>query len=122
MTRTGRVYTPKETREYETMIREAWLLLNPGLTFTKDVDVLLEFTFKRPKSHHNSKGMLKPDAPKHHTQTPDLDNIEKAVLDGLNKVAYTDDKQIVMKHSTKRWGNMDVVLVVIRGIVTGLQP
>jgi Holliday junction resolvase RusA-like endonuclease len=37
------------------------------------------------------------------TTTPDLDNLEKSVLDGLNEVAYTDDKLVVMKSSSKRY-------------------
>ncbi|MCW4050848.1 MAG: RusA family crossover junction endodeoxyribonuclease, partial [Candidatus Bathyarchaeota archaeon] len=35
--------------------------------------------------------------------TPDLDNLEKAVLDGLNEVAYTDDRLVVAKSSIKRY-------------------
>ena len=35
--------------------------------------------------------------------TPDLDNLEKSVLDGLNEVAYTDDKLVVVKSSSKRY-------------------
>ena len=35
--------------------------------------------------------------------TPDLDNLEKSVLDGLNKVAYTDDRLVVAKSSSKRY-------------------
>ena len=28
-------------------------------------------------------------------QTPDIDNLIKAILDGLNKIAWVDDKQVV---------------------------
>jgi hypothetical protein len=35
--------------------------------------------------------------------TPDLDNLEKALLDGLNEVAYTDDRLVVVKSSAKMY-------------------
>jgi Holliday junction resolvase RusA-like endonuclease len=34
----------------------------------------------------------------------DLDNLEKALLDGLNKIVYTDDKLVVQKTSIKLCG------------------
>jgi Holliday junction resolvase RusA-like endonuclease len=35
--------------------------------------------------------------------TPDLDNMEKSILDALNGVAYTDDRLVVVKSSSKRY-------------------
>lgn len=37
-----------------------------------------------------------------HRGRPDLDNLLKLVLDGLNGVAYLDDQQVVETHATKR--------------------
>ncbi|MBT1171717.1 RusA family crossover junction endodeoxyribonuclease [Bifidobacterium sp. SO4] len=37
-----------------------------------------------------------------HKGRPDLDNLLKLVLDGLNGVAYLDDKQVVETHAFKR--------------------
>ena len=34
---------------------------------------------------------------------PDLDNAIKSILDGLNGVAYYDDKQVVQISATKMW-------------------
>lgn len=47
------------------------------------------------------------------TKVPDLDNIIKGVLDGCNKVAFADDKQIVDLHSTKRYGAEPGVTVTL---------
>jgi Holliday junction resolvase RusA-like endonuclease len=46
-------------------------------------------------------------------QTPDLDNIEKAVLDALNGVAYVDDKQIFRKYTEKSWAETPEIEVWI---------
>ena len=35
--------------------------------------------------------------------TPDLDNLEKSILDALNGVAYTDDRLVVAKSASKRY-------------------
>jgi len=51
------------------------------------------------------------------TCTPDLDNIEKAIWDGLNGVVWLDDKQVVINHTMKVWGasRLDVgVQVIVR--------
>ena len=39
--------------------------------------------------------------------TPDLDNLEKSILDALNGVAYTDDRLVVAKSASKRYAGAD---------------
>lgn len=46
-------------------------------------------------------------------QDGDLDNIEKAVLDGLNGVAWTDDRQVVGKSARKVTGPVACVQIRI---------
>ena len=41
---------------------------------------------------------------KPYTGKPDLDNVAKAILDGLNAVAFEDDSQIVGLQITKSYG------------------
>ena len=47
------------------------------------------------------------------TVKPDLDNLDKAVMDALNKVAYKDDSQIVAKVSKKHYAEVPNVTIVI---------
>ena len=37
------------------------------------------------------------------TKKPDVDNVVKSIFDGLNKVAFKDDTQIVELHCSKRY-------------------
>lgn len=45
---------------------------------------------------------------------PDTDNIAKNIKDGLNKIAYPDDSQIVVEHIEKRYSNNPRVEVTIK--------
>jgi Holliday junction resolvase RusA-like endonuclease len=44
---------------------------------------------------------------------PDLDNIVKAITDGMNGVVYEDDSQIVSLHATKVYGTDAMVEVMV---------
>lgn len=76
----------------------------------------LSFRFARPKSHFRTgrfAGELKPgrDALRH-TQTPDVDNLAKAVLDAIGawrklpRLVWLDDAQVVELRCSKRWANV----------------
>ena len=48
-----------------------------------------------------------------HTQKPDADNVEKAVLDALNGVAFLDDCQVYDVRVTKHWGELGQTVVTV---------
>lgn len=68
------------------------------------VAVELRFAMPRPKSHSGAKG-LKPSAPDCHTQKPDIDNLEKLLVDQITKSGriWRDDSQVVSMRSDKFW-------------------
>ncbi len=104
----GNVYTPYSTRAYESAIRiecRSYMKRRRYKQITGAARVFLSFHFKRPKSH---KGVDYP-----HTQKPDIDNLIKAVLDGMNGTVYHDDCQIVELSATKSFADADSVTICV---------
>ena len=102
--RTGRVYTDRLTKLAEARVRRAW---EDAGSPRVDGPVELEVTavLGRPGSHLKRDGTLSAAGKRSQwpTKTPDLDNAIKVPLDALNRLAFTDDAQVVLLHATKRW-------------------
>ena len=54
-----------------------------------------------------------------HTQRPDCDNVVKAIMDGLNRIAWGDDAQVAEVVVTKRWGVADLTVVHVAPLDPG---
>lgn len=99
--KSGTVYTPGKTKSYERQIAEAYEAQH-GHCFEGAVMVVIEAVFSIPKSWTRAKkaeaaaGKLAPGK-------PDIDNILKVVLDGLNGIAYEDDKQVTIVQCKKSY-------------------
>lgn len=97
------VYTPKKTADYEKLIAYEWKRRYKDLILKGAVKLDLLFCFKKVKS-------CKKD---YHTQRPDIDNLEKAILDGLNKTAFVDDCQVVEMKSQKVFSDVDKIVITV---------
>ena len=70
------------------------------------VGVSIAFTFVRPKSHYNAKGVLRAGVATHPGKgIGDLDKLCRAAIDGLTGIIYVDDSQVVSLVATKAYGN-----------------
>ena len=75
------------------------LIKNPDNEYYIYLDV--QYFLAMPKSTSNKKaammemGMIKPD------KTPDLDNLDKFIIDALHDVVYDDDKRVMEIHTDK---------------------
>jgi len=72
------------------------------------VKVELAFRFPRPKSHFGTgrnADTMKGSAPDHHTKKPDLDKLERAVLDALTQVVIEDDSCVVVLSASKLYSS-----------------
>lgn len=102
----ARAYTPKRTRTYEGIVRDAaaaaveqaggdWPLVGP-------LHVDIRAVFKRPgrlfrRADHD--GLIP------HDRRPDLDNVIKAVLDGMDGAGvWQDDAQVAELSASKFYG------------------
>lgn len=107
---TGRVYTPNATHKYEKKVRECY----EGNYYFDDeyISIKIIFKFDIPKSYSKKKysealeGILRP-------QKADIDNYIKSCLDGLNKVAYKDDKYIIRLEAEKIFAEEAETIIII---------
>lgn len=87
-------YTPSKTVEAEERIR--WQFRQANLEKVPEgvpLTVYIRFCIQRPKSCPKMRVLP--------VVKPDLDNLEKLVMDALNGFAWHDDAQIIEKHSLK---------------------
>ena len=109
----GRAYTPKATVSFEDTVRQlAAQQFNEPLK--GPVKLTVYATFEPPKSWSKKKTADHLNRP--HIQRPDLDNIVKAVADGLNRIAYEDDGQICEEASRKVWGPSAQTVIFVEAI------
>lgn len=108
------LYTPKATVEYEQRVAyEAGMSMRGAELFSGPVELKLQIFMPIPVSYTKAKkaaarlGKLVP------TKTPDFDNICKAVCDALNGVVWSDDKQVVDAHITKRFSDTPCVMFTV---------
>lgn len=90
-----RTYTPDKTARYERMVRKAFLE-SGGVKHDGDtrIAVIINAYFQVPKSYSKKRRQECIDQIDRPTKKPDVDNIAKIILDGLNGVAYEDDAQV----------------------------
>lgn len=112
-------YTPKATKAAEKVIKCYAIAASVNKWLPGALQLAVTITFKVPKSWNKSKihnaiiGNIFP------TVEPDWDNIGKLISDSLNKLAYMDDRAIVVAIVVKRYGFEDQIDVEITRIGQG---
>lgn len=104
-TKFGKAYTPKKTHDYEKKIAD-YFRQNPNrFKFEKGIPIVVNLVFGMPipQSAPKSRNAAMLEELIKHTKKPDLDNLQKAVLDALNGIAWEDDSQIVRITAEKKY-------------------
>lgn len=98
----ARVYDPGTANAWKACVIAAVRALEMN-TMTGPVCLRLEFFLPRPKSHYGKRGLL-PSAPAAPTCKPDLDNLEKALMDAMTSAgAWIDDAQVIAVNKAKSY-------------------
>ena len=114
-TYTGNIYTPNTTKDYESLIREYFLVNNKG--FKKVIEGRVKINIiaylKIPKSvkKQEVEKMLNNEISP--LKKPDIDNIIKVVLDALNKFIINDDIQVSKIEAEKRYALEEKICIKI---------
>lgn len=92
----GKVYTPSKTRIFEARIKQLTKHLKP---IDGPVTIKATFVFRRPKKMSKKQVGRQP-----RLGVPDVDNLLKALCDGLQGRAVTNDSSFVEVTGTKLYG------------------
>ena len=119
----GRAVTPKDTREYEELLAAMWKAHRCGYFGENPIKVSIKAYFLVPKSYTKKKKLMIALGKIFPIIRPDADNIAKIVLDGLNGVAYKDDKQVAELRVRKQYtfsASREGVLIEVKEDNNGL--
>lgn len=116
----ARMYTPKKTANYESMVALAAQQAMAGRPLM-DGPLELSFvaSFTIPKGWTKKRLAAHAECPEYVTKKPDLDNLEKALGDGMNGVVFADDSQIAQTGlCCKVYGAVPGVVVTVRSLTS----
>lgn len=113
-----RSYTPKKTSDYETEVRTQAQTVMTREPLETPVAVYLYFRLPIPRSHSKKRQEACLTGSERPIKKPDIDNLAKSVLDGLNGVVWHDDSQIVSLHLTKVYARNPGIDLLIREELT----
>lgn len=109
-----RTYTPKETVEYENLVRMAAHEAMGGqppcdrpIALRLRIGLPCPSSWSARRQHEAYAGLILP------TKKPDADNIEKSIKDGCNRIVWGDDSQVVDAVKSKRYAETPGVHVEV---------
>lgn len=105
----GRAVTPKKTRDYEALVRhEAQQALEHMVQlpdFEAPCEVSIDVYYAVPKSYTKKQRLQIVESGPWVVRPgkPDLDDVTKSFLNGMNGIVYRDDVQVVSLRAKKHW-------------------
>lgn len=96
-------FTPAETVNYENLVKFSFINAGGEIIPEGAISLTIVCNMEIPASASKKKQALMASNEIMPTKKPDLDNIIKSIKDGLNKVAWKDDSQVVCISAIKRY-------------------
>ncbi len=120
---TGRAYTDKATRDYESYIAQKYVAelrkngkpiapLKGAVSIT--IGIWLDLPTMIDGRHLRKAEREELELKWAQFSKPDIDNVSKVVLDALNGIAYEDDKQVIGLFVSKRYVSSEMEGIDIR--------
>ena len=110
-------YTPEKTKHYES---EVGMMAKAAMGASEPLEGALEafiyVTFAVPASYSKKRTEACLSGQEKHTKKPDLDNVVKSVIDGMDKIVFENDSQITSIHSTKVYGEVAKVEILVKQV------
>ena len=78
------------------------------------LEAFIYVTFPVPPSYSKKRTEACLSDVEKHTKKPDLDNVVKICLDGMNGIVFKDDSQITSIYATKVYGTVAKVEILVR--------
>ena len=108
-----RIYTPTKTVNYESFVKYCYYghkhFCSRPVEMSFIIYLPIPSSVSKKKALEMEQGKIRP------IKKPDFDNIIKSICDGLNGVAYDDDKQVVeVTRISKRYDKCPRVEVTIK--------
>ena len=111
----ARAYTPKSTVDYEKRVAAAArAAMGAKQPDTGPIEIMLELRMPVPVSWSKKKRAAALSGLVRATKKPDSGNIQKAIEDAMNDIAYIDDAQIVITTVRKLYAAEPCVVVAVR--------
>ena len=112
-----KTYTDAKTLTYEKSIQTyAKQAMGSTSPLIGAVAAYLHIGIPIPPSYSKTRQIACINGDERPTKKPDIDNIVKAVLDGMNGIVYLDDKQVVDLHLTKVYSLSEGIDIMVKEI------
>jgi Holliday junction resolvase RusA-like endonuclease len=108
-------YSPKTTVDYETKVSQAAkIAMGSSEPLQTPVGAYIYITLPIPASYSKKRIQACLSGEERPTKKSDIDNFCKAIFDGMNGIVFLDDSQVVSLHSTKVYGTVGMVEVMVK--------
>ena len=115
----ARAYTPKKTKDYESIVAmSATDAMQGAEPMDKPLMAHINIYLPIPASWSKKKRELALSYDVIHTKKPDVDNVLKAILDGMNGIVFVDDARVVGMYVFKHYSDtprVDVEIEILKG-------